>query len=281
MIEDSPDHAVYYNLMRCLYANNPVKDSVAGTVESIAEITEQTLYDCHRAFYHPSNMTLCIVGDVDPDEVIKIARETLAKDPVEVPARDYGEPEVMTPASAGSNAIMAVSAPQFLFGAKVAPAPVGPERLRQMIVAELSLRSLLGRASSFYSDLYARGLLGRDFGFEYDYCAETATVLAGGESRDPEAVLAELKKSVEKVASNGLDAAQFERARKACFGARLRGLGSFSGLAVSLAEGHFAGWNPLDAFRVMETVSPEECASFLTEAFAPERLALSVIRPNK
>jgi len=280
MIEDSPDHAVYYNLMRCLYASNPVRDSIAGTVESIAEISAETLYDCHRAFYRPSNMALCVVGDVDPEEVRALACEILPHERGEVPAPDYGPAETMLPACLRSDAVMAVSAPQFLLGAKVSPAPAGAERLRQIVTAELALRCLMGRASPFYSELYARGLLSHDFGFEFDLCAGTATVLAGGESRDPEAILTALSESVERVSKRGLDPALFERTRRACFGARLRALGSFSGLAVSLAEGHFDAWRPFDAFRMLEELHPDDCVRFLTETLTPERLALSVVRPG-
>ncbi|MGI5986302.1 MAG: EF-P 5-aminopentanol modification-associated protein YfmH, partial [Oscillospiraceae bacterium] len=77
MVEDNPSYVVYNNLMRCLYAENPVRDSVAGTVESIAEITHETLYHCHKVFYNPSNMTLSVVGNVDPESVIKMALEML------------------------------------------------------------------------------------------------------------------------------------------------------------------------------------------------------------
>ena len=58
MGEDDPDRAVWRNLMRCLMARDGARDAVAGTVESIAEITPETLYACHRAFYAPSNMVL-------------------------------------------------------------------------------------------------------------------------------------------------------------------------------------------------------------------------------
>ena len=53
MAENDPGHAVYYGLMRCLYENCAVRDSVVGTVESIAQITPEILTDCHRAFYAP------------------------------------------------------------------------------------------------------------------------------------------------------------------------------------------------------------------------------------
>ena len=53
MGEDDPDRAVWRDLMRCLLARDGARDAVAGTVESIAQITPETLYTCHRAFYAP------------------------------------------------------------------------------------------------------------------------------------------------------------------------------------------------------------------------------------
>ena len=68
MIEDDPDWKVFNNLLGALYRNHPIRTSVAGSVESISHITAETLYDCHKAFYDPANMVLCVAGDVDPEE---------------------------------------------------------------------------------------------------------------------------------------------------------------------------------------------------------------------
>jgi predicted Zn-dependent peptidase len=77
MIEDNPEWRVFTNMMAGLYQNHPVRTSVAGTVESISHITAETLYACHKAFYDPSNMVLCVAGNVDPERVCDIAREIL------------------------------------------------------------------------------------------------------------------------------------------------------------------------------------------------------------
>ena len=74
MIEDNPEWQVYRQMMQALYRHSPVRQSVAGSVESIRQITAQTLYDCHKAFYTPANMCLVVVGDVDPAEVVRAAR---------------------------------------------------------------------------------------------------------------------------------------------------------------------------------------------------------------
>ena len=71
MIEDNPEWQVYKRLMQALYHTSPARTSVAGSVESIRQITAQTLYDCHKAFYTPSNMCLVVVGDVDADKVLE------------------------------------------------------------------------------------------------------------------------------------------------------------------------------------------------------------------
>ena len=51
MCEDNPERRVLFNLLRGLYAVHPVRLDIAGTVESIAEITPELLYGCYETFY--------------------------------------------------------------------------------------------------------------------------------------------------------------------------------------------------------------------------------------
>ena len=281
MVEDNPGYVVYNRLMRMLYEHNPIRDQVAGSIESIAQISADTLYNCHKAFYSPSNMTLCVASDFSPEKIIAIAEEILPAERAEVPEADMGVKESDMPVRTFNEEKMEVSAPQFLIGAKVAPAPDGDELLRQKIVAQLALRVLFGTSGSFYNRLYSEGLLNRDYDYEIDYTAGTATVILGGESSDPQRVLDEIKQAIASVKEKGLDKAAFEAAKRASFGARLRGLEDFDSLCLALADGVFGGYCFLDCFDVLESVGIEECEAFLTEFMAPDRLAMSVISPVK
>ena len=280
MVEDSPGFVVYNNLLRCLYESNPVRDSVAGTVESISEITEKTLYHCHQVFYNPSNMVLAVVGDVDPSAVIAAAAEILPSAAGELPLRDYGKKESPLPHSAQALVSMEVSAPQFLFGSKLEPAPKGTARLRQSLIGQLALQLLLGRSSEFYTQLYAEGLLNGSFEYELDYTSGTAMLLAGGESRDVASVMSRLNQQVAKISAEGIDPALFENCKKACYGIHLRALGSFSSLAHSLSEGAFSDYCPLDIFELLSQITFADLSGFIAEAFAPEKLALSIVNPT-
>ena len=281
MGEDNPGLAVYYNLLKLLYAHHPIRDRVAGTVESIREITAQTLYDCHRVFYAPSNMVLCVEGDVEPDEIERIAAEALPAERAPVPRADFGEPEGLLPAEAFRSEAMEVSAPQFLIGLKLPEGLHGEEALRLRLTATLAMRMLCGSSSPFFTRLYAEGLLNTDFDYEVDAAADTLTVIVGGESRDPEAVLAQFRDECGRAAKEGFESAYFERAKRASLGARLRGLEDFDNVCVSLASGVFDGFCALDAFGLLERVGAEDCRRFVEEYLKPERMAMSVITPGK
>ena len=281
MYEDNPDYMVYERLMRCLFAHSPLRDSVAGTVDSISRITPQTLYDCHKVFYHPSNMALCVVGSVDPEQVETIARERLTPEKGPIPGRDYGPAESLAPVSRLAEDRMEVAAPIFIAGAKLGPVKTGEAALRDRIAAGLALRCLCGASSPFYLENYSSGLLNATFSCDTDYAAGQAMVAFEGESKDPKAVLEALNRELERAAKNGLDPALFQRQKTASYGGRIRALSNFRGLAVSLAEGHFAGFQPLDAFHVLENISCDDASAWLRDNLDPQRMALSVIYPKE
>ena len=282
MGEDDPGSRIYYNLLSQLYTRHPLRERIAGTVESIRDITPEVLHACYRAFYAPSNMCLCVEGDVDPERVRAIAEEILGGERAGVPAPDYGEPEdSLLPAEVTHREAMAVSAPQFLIGAKFESAKEGAALLRQRLVSQLALRLLVGASSPFYTRLYAEGLLNRDFDYEADFISGTASVFIGGESEDPEKVFEELKQEALRVAREGFSGERFERAKRASLGARLRGMEDFGNVCVSLASGMFEGYCSLDAISLLDSVEKRECEAFVREALAPERLALSIIEPKK
>ena len=264
--------------MEMLYDHHPVRDKVAGTVESISRITHETLYACHKAFYAPSNMALCVEGDVDPADIEKIAREVLGTACAPVPQADFGGEESLLPVRTLRQENMEVAAPLFLIGAKLKAEKGGQAAMRQRLLARLALRILCGSSSDFYSRLYAQGVLNRNFDYDIDFSAGTGTIIIGGESQEPERVMRELLQEVEKVRSQGLEEEAFQQAKRATLGSTLRALEDFENVCVSLAIGLFDGYCAFDSMPVLQSISRKECEDFLTEHLAAERLALSIIQ---
>ena len=280
MSEDDPDYCLYYNLMKSLFHHNPVRDSVAGTVESIMTITADTLADCHKVFYNPSNMALCVAGNIDFPAVIDIAQETLPKLPGELPGRDYGACEELKPNAAHISQAMEVSQPIFLAGCKSRPAADGVESLRLDIVSALALDILAGHSSPLYIRLYGEGLVCSDFSASFDSSANVAYSMFGGESNDPQRVFDEVKKEISKLTENGPDAALFIRAKKAAIGSHIRSLNSLEAICASIAGGHFRGYDAFTAAELLSSVSEGDIAAFYRNHLMPDNMAISIITPK-
>ena len=279
MTEDEPDYAVYYGLMKALYKHNPLRDSVAGTVESIAQITADTLYNCHNVFYNPSNMALCVAGDVDPEAIVATARKILPKEPGEVPQRDYGPEETQKPETARAEQTMSVSIPIFLVGAKAAPVKEGRGYFRQELVGSLALEILAGRSSPLYLKLYGDGLINSGFSAAYESAAGAFYSMAGGESADPDKVLAALQAEAARLGASGVDTALFGRLKRAMTGRQIRALNSMDSTCYNYARGHFRHYDAFDAVEILNSVTPEDVGAFIRDNLAPDNMAVSVIRP--
>ena len=281
MYEDNPGWQVYHMLMEDLYACNPVRNSVAGSVESIREITAETLYHCHEAFYTPSNMTLCVAGNVDPEAVCALAREVLPKEKKPPIRRELGEDEPMEVNAAYSERTMAVSMLLFQLGIKVRPAEDGPAQLRQKLLGDLACEALMGTSSPLYSRLYAGGLINSGFYCGYSDDPGAAFLIAGGESKDPAAVRDAILAEGERVSREGLEEGLFQRLKKSAYGSYVRALNSFETLCVSQARACFTGQDPWSFPAIYDGMRKEDAEDFIRAWIRPEQTALSVIRPEE
>ena len=279
MIEDNPDWQIYTRMMKALYAASTARTSIAGTVESISHITAETLYDCHKAFYTPSNMVLTVVGNVDPVHVVDIARRILPREGGPAIPRDYGT-EPAQVAEKETKLAMEVSCPQFLTGFKCTPAEDGEGYMRQSLIGDMACDILLGDSSPLYLRLYDRGLINTSFGGAYEMMPGVAYLYAGGDSKEARAVTAEIQKEAKRLVEEGIDEDFYQRVRRASFGSNLRGLNSFENIAVSLSEGYFHGYDPFRFPQVFDTITKDDITAFLRENLTADRAVLSEIVPK-
>ncbi len=280
MYEDNPASRVDENLFRAMYQNHPIRVPVAGTVESIQDITARTLQDCHRAFYDPSNMVLCVVGDVDPQQIHDVALEILPKEPGGASDRGYGEKEPHEPFMHTITQEMEVSMPMFSAGFKGAEIPKGPQRLRQEFVGDLAGEILCGESSSLYQSLYESGLIDSGFGVSYSLVREQSMLCLGGDSMEPQAVLDAVLEEAGRIVREGVDEELFLRLKRSAVGRRIRGLDSFEGLCYRLTLSDFDGYDYFAFPELYESITVEDVRQLIAREVTPEQAVLSIILPK-
>ncbi|MCI8302426.1 MAG: insulinase family protein [Oscillospiraceae bacterium] len=279
MIEDEPDWQVYANLMKCLYRDSPVRVPVVGSIESIRRITPQVLYDCHRAFYTPSNMVLVCVGAMDPEKVVRAAEEILPKESGPAILRDYGAEEALLPAKREARLSMEVSMPMFLAGYKCPPLAGGEELLRQSIVGDMACDVLFGESSPLYTRLYGEGVINGSLGGNFDQLPGASYLYVGGDVKDPGRVFAEISAQARKLGTEGISESFYQQIRRATYGQMVRSLNSFSNIAESVTDGYFRSYDYYHFPEIFESVTKADVEEFLRENITEDRAAVSRIDP--
>ena len=281
MYADSADSVVMEEMNRGLYRHHPIRVPIAGTVGSIQDITAQTLYDCHKAFYHPANMTLCVVGDVDAEEVAAIAQEILPKEKSPVAVPDFGLPEPQTALTAVSRREMDVAMTTFQLAFKCPPPAKGRDHAHQELVAEIAAEMLFGQSSQLYQWLYEDGLIDSSFGGGEEFTAGTAMLTCGGDSKDPEEVRNCILNEAKFLAENGLDQAAFDRIKRSFLGIRFKDLTSFDGTCFRLVAYSMEDHDYFDFPSIFQEVTIEEVRQFIADNVRPEKCALSIVDPRR
>lgn len=275
MYDDSPDWRVLFNLLSALYHCNPVKIDIAGSVESIAKIDDELLYECYNTFYNPQNMFLVIVGDFNEDEIYSLIDEGIKKPYKKVDiVRDVPlEPQhIVTPVIKQK---LEVAKPLFMLGYKLKPESTYSS-VRFSTAIEILLEILIGKFSPLYEKLIKEGLINDNFEYEFFSTRNTATVILSGESTNPEAVKDAIFEEVEKLRKEGFNEGDFLAATKKAFGEKVAAFDRVEGIASMLVECAVTNTNLFDYIDAIKKVEIKDVKEAL-EALTSDKAALSVI----
>lgn len=278
MYQDNPGWRLFFGLIESMYAKHPVRIDIAGTPESIDQITADDLYTCYRTFYHPSNMVLFVVGNIDPAETLALIKANQAKkDYTDRPAieRDYGtEPKEV--AKKRFELELDVKTPKVLIGYKDSSLG-GQEQLRRELTSELLLHLLFDQTSSTYLELYEDGLIDDTFSFDYSSEEEFAFATFGMETEDPDRFIAAYEKLL--AVRPEFEETEVVRKRNMMQGKFLRSLNSPEFIANQFSRHALAGTNLFTLPTLIASITKEEIEARFDELFALENRAISIVKP--
>ena len=280
MYEDNPESRIFDLLMQNMYRTHPVRTPILGTRESIARITPEILDRCHKAFYRPDNMLLCVVGDVDMNLLRRVAQEVLPEKPAETVSPRLHWPEEMTcPESYGDTA-MEVAMPMFQLGFKCEPLDRGEEAAKIEVIGDLAAEALFGESSRLYLRLYEQGLIDSAFGGGFETIEGMAMLTAFGDSEDPEAVFEAILEEGARLAAEGIPEGDFLRMKRSALGRRIRGLDSFDATCFRICAYHFSDFDYFRFPEVYEKLDRNDVQEFLRNVVTREHASLACIYPT-
>lgn len=278
MYDDSPAWRVLFNMLLNMYHCHPVRIDIAGTVESISHINADLLYKCYNTFYNPSNMFICIVGNVDTERVLsRISGAIIDRGEAVIERGSFEEPDGVV-----SNYVeqsLPVSIPMFCLGFKQ-KIKTPYRRLKSKVCVSLLMELLCGDSSPLYARLMREGLINDEFDTEYFNGHGFAAVMFSGESSDPKRVEAEIKAEIERLRREGIDKKLFSAVKCGMYGSAIRRFNDVSGLAMQFVECAMFDYDLFEELRLLKTVTADDVYRRL-DIFCEENSVLSVINPKE
>ena len=278
MYDDDPQWRVLFNLLGALYHKHPVKIDIAGTVESIAQITPDYLYRCYNTFYNLNNMALCVAGNIDPEKVLEMCDKMLKScEPVEVDRIFDEEPNEVVQKKVEQS--LSVAVPLFQLGFKE---PARRRTVQELAQTDVLLELMASDSSPLFRRLLDANLINTSsFSSEYFEGPGYAAVIFAGESKDPEAVAKEIREEADRLRREGIPQDAFERAKKAVYGRNVAALNSAEAIANAMISLTFAERELFSYIDALASIELADVQKRLEEQILSQYSALSVISPIK
>ena len=217
------------------YVAHPYQFPIIGWPSDIQSWTQQDLERFYRTYYAPNNITMVVVGDVTPGEILDLAEEYLEDIPAEDPPPDV---RTVEPEQHGERRIVIETDAQtpMLHIAFHAGSAADPETLAMNLLLSIlvdgdssRLHRLLVEEEQLAISIGGFQFEGFDPGLVYFY----ATLPPGGDLRTLEARIIE---ELERVAGDGVSDAELDKARNIALADFWRTMATISGKARGLGE---------------------------------------------
>ncbi|WP_163652884.1 EF-P 5-aminopentanol modification-associated protein YfmH [Listeria sp. PSOL-1] len=283
MYDDDADFRVYFGAIENMYHHHPVKIDIAGTVESIAEIDKDLLYLCYNTFYHPSNMVLFVVGNLEPEEMMEQIRRNQAQKtfPEAKPVKRSFKEEPAEVATKMRKIKLPVQIAKNLVGIKEDIGKLsGMDAVKHEMKAKIALELLFGATSDAYLTLYNEGVIDDTFGFDYSLQDSFSFVLIGGDAKDPDEQAKQIVNVFFDTAKHGVSEEALELVKRKKIGQFLRSLNSHEFIAQMFSHYIFEEASLFDIQGAIYAITKQDIDQFLQHLADENRFTTFQILPE-
>lgn len=259
MYEDDYEQLIYNDFMQKMYHTHPITRDIAGTVESVNQTTYETLKMVYQLFYHPSNMVMVIVGDVDAETLIQFIENELKdypKRPSNIEKVILNEDEFFVN-QALEFKHKEVSIPMLMMGLrlKLDPRLTMQEQLLEDVKLSFLLTGVFGKGAKPYHDLMKKHLINDSFDYFESFEKTYGHIILFTETKKVEQTKMALSNLLSDLISEDPDNLQFSLSKRKIIGEYLQIFNNISHLANSFLEYYIKDVNMFDFYHSLESIS--------------------------
>ena len=272
MYDDDPDWRNYFGSIASLYHEHPVKIDIAGTIETVNNTTVEMLGKCYRTFYHPSNMMLFVVGNIEPEAMMEMIRQNQKKKDF-APANKITLKTIHEPESVNVKEEilkMDVVLPKLMLAIKVNDVPKeGKDKIKKELSMNMLLDLLFSKSSPIYESLITKGWINNSFGAAFTQERDYSFIQVGGESPHYDELKTYLLDLFAHLDEYTISEEDFLRVKRKTLGLFINSFNSPESIANMFSRYYFEGVFSFEIIDIINSITLEDVLKmrsyFLTE----------------
>ena len=285
--EDNPEARVYEALNAAAFTAHPYRRPIIGWMDDLQSMTWQDARDWYRAWYAPNNAYVVVAGDVDHNEVFKLAEQTYGKHKAQaLPTR---KPQ-NEPLQQGTRRVTVKAPAQlpYILMAWKAPKLKDIDQDREPYALEVLSSLLDGNDAARFPKRLVRGeKIAQSAGAGYDATVrgETKFILAGQPAAGKTVAELEtaLKAEIRRIQEEGVTEEELKRIKTQTIAAQVYKRDSLMAQAMEIGHAEASGVNWRDIDKLLDKirgVTAEEVQAVAKKYFSDDTLTVAVLDPQ-
>lgn len=285
--DDNPQGRVYEALSSASFTAHPYRRPIIGWMDDLQNMRWQDARDWYRDWYAPNNAYVVVVGDVDHQEVFRLAEQTYGKHkakplPVRKPQNE--------PQQDGMRRVTVKAPAQlpYLLMAWKAPKLVDLDKDRDPYALEVLAALLDGNDAARFPKRLVRGeKIAQSAGAGYDATlrGETRFMLVGQPAAGKTVVELEaaLRAELKRIQDEGVTEEELKRVKTQTIAAQVYKRDSLMAQAMEIGQAEASGLHWRDIDKLLDKirgVTAEEVQAVAKKYFGDDTLTVAVLDPQ-
>lgn len=274
MYDDDPDWRVYFGAIANLYHNHPVKIDIAGTCETVNNTYKDMLELCYHTFYHPHNMMLFVVGNIQPEELMNVIKDNQKKKHF-LPETSIQRKKIEEPKSVDVKEqidTMQVEMNKLIVSIKINDLFTNPlDKIKRELSLNLLFDLCFSKSSALYNEWLEKGYINETFSASFTQERDYAFILMGGDQDDYQLLQKTIFDFIEHIDDLIIDPDDFERIKRKTIGNFINSYNSPESIANSFSRYYFEGICSFDLVDYVSNITIDdlnEVKKYFNEKYA-------------
>ena len=280
MYNDNPDYQSSMISMKNIYLNNPVRNDIAGTDESIAKIDKELLYKVYEQYYRLNNMFLLVIGDVKVEETLKEIENNInkyyTKEEKETVEYTYVEEPIGKVKNKYIEKELQVSIPKICISYKLKPL-VEKENIKRELAINIIEEIYFGRLSKFYERYYKLNYINEPLSVSHEDGRSYSYVSISCNCKNTEKMQKIILEYIEDIKNSKVDSKLLKVIKNKLIGTMIYESEDNEELAYEIIKSEINNSNIFEEGNILETIDESYIESIIKEIFK-NKYNLTVIK---